>query len=94
MTAGNLSVHLTQARGRRLRRDHEDPPGPHPGHLRRAHPARPARLRGLHRTAIRALLDSAPGGALHDLLARAVEVTRRYGDVLALDHVSPRHQGR
>src|SRR5690606_24209579 len=69
--------------GGRIRRGHQDPPGPHPCHLPGPLEARPPRIRGLHRD------TSNPVGSIRmTTLARLENVTRRFGDVTALDDVS------
>ena len=90
MTAGNLSTHLRKLEDARLRRGGEDPQGTHSHHLPRAHPEGPPRVRGLHGRPARSLL----GGSDHDRRTRAFDrVTRRFGDIVAVDDVSARHRG-
>src|SRR5690606_16429541 len=72
-----------QARGRRLRRRDQVAPGPHAGHLHRPHHARSPGVRGLHRS-----IENLVGRNTMTNLVHLDGVSRRFGDVVALDDVS------
>src|SRR5699024_4522139 len=74
------------ARGRRLRDRDQDPRGPPPCDVRRADVRRAPGLRGLHRDPVHPPERS--GSMSTRPAVSVVGVTRRFGDVVALDDVS------